>query len=200
MRKGDLLERLALDDVTGPLVEPNRRRPRVEDQLGDALRRKPSFGELQQPGADSSALPVRLHSHLPKAHCFSGQRSSHDAPNQPPALERPEMPLGLLGLYLLWRKPKAQRLPQKPLPQIDFFGVIGTTPSDFLELHIGTVHTLESNEGGRLMGEMRFHGGRDERTRVAFWRQVSIPVHSVSTNRLTAALCVPNDSFRQITA
>ena len=64
-----------------------------------------------------------------------------------------------------------------------------------------TVHTLESSEGaGRWAKWAATAWVTKSKTLVFCWRQVSIAVSIVSTKRLPAALCVPKESFRQITA
>ena len=63
------------------------------------------------------------------------------------------------------------------------------------------VHTPVSSDGGFWLAKWASTAAVTKAKRLrSCWRQVSITLSMVSTNRLPAALCVPNDSFRQITA
>jgi hypothetical protein len=64
-----------------------------------------------------------------------------------------------------------------------------------------TVHALGSSEGElRLWKWASTVWVTNSNTFRCCWRQVSMVVNRVSTKRLPAALCVPKESFRQITA
>ena len=61
------------------------------------------------------------------------------------------------------------------------------------------VHTLGSSKGAGSLARCDSTAALAKALQRC-WRQVSITVNIVSTKRLPAALCVQNDSFRQITA
>ena len=64
-----------------------------------------------------------------------------------------------------------------------------------------TVHTVASRDGAVSLRSLACTAWVSQsNTLRSCRRQVSITVNSRSTNRLPAADCVPNDSFRQITA
>lgn len=64
-----------------------------------------------------------------------------------------------------------------------------------------TVHTPGSNEGAGWPARLASTAAvRNKKTLRRCWRQVSITVSIVSTKRLPPALCVPNESLRQMTA
>lgn len=64
-----------------------------------------------------------------------------------------------------------------------------------------TVHASGSSDGCGWPSKWAVTADvRKVRTSRCCWRQVVTTLSSVSTNRLPDALCVPNDSFRQITA
>lgn len=70
-----------------------------------------------------------------------------------------------------------------------------------LLVSVVTVHTVASRDGAVSLRSLACTAWVSQsNTLRSCRRQVSITVNSRSTNRLPAADCVPNDSFRQITA